>query len=139
MAKFDYNLQNEVVMKYTSVTLSNDPYYRTRFALQNNQIFMQCGYCSRNKSRWIILTDFQGDVILSQTFLKYKKRCELNFTANLLNLNYYVTLKPKEPNKVFDEYDYINWANDFQICFVGYEYSFVERLASNQRAFLVGN
>lgn len=139
MATFDYGLKDELVMKYTSLSLSNDPYYRTRFALQNNQLFMSCGYCSRNKSRWVIITDFQGDVLLPQTFLKYGKRCELNFMAEVLNLHYYITLKPNNKNKIFKDYDYINWANDFQICFVGYEQKLQDRLQLNKRVFLVGN
>lgn len=139
MAGFDYDLESDIVMKYTTLSLSNDPYYRTRFGLQGNQLFMSSGYSKRNGLRWIILTDFQGDVVLPQTFLKYKKRCELNFTSNLLDLNYYVTLKPKNGDSNYSNYDYLNWADDFDICFVGYEYSLVERMKKNKRKVLVGN
>lgn len=140
MAVFDYELKNDLITKYVSVTLSNSYNYTTKYNLQGVQVTMRCGYNTRNKSRWIILMDKNGDLLLSQTFIKYGKRCELNFNSNEKNLNYYVTLKVKDVNKKFaDDYDYLGWAKDFDLCFVGYEYSIEERLESNIRNNLVGN
>lgn len=140
MTSNDDDLIEDLVMNYVSVTLSNAFNYSTKFNFQSTQISMVCGYNPRNKSRWIALTDLKGNILLSQTFLKVGKRCELNFTANQYDLNYYVTLKPKIPSKAFPpDYDYSNWANDFDLCFVGYAYSLVERMEINGRKLLVGN
>lgn len=140
MTEFDFNVKDDLVTKYVSVSLHDTPHYRTKFNLASVQVIMLCGYNTRNKMRWIILTDAEGDPLLTQTFIKYGKRCELNFVANQHDLNYYVTLKAKDKTKKFTEgYDYLNWSKDFDICFVGYEYSLVERLDSNLRKVLVGN
>ena len=84
--------------------------------------------------------DRDGDVVLPQTFLKFKKRCELNFNAELNNLDYYVTLKPKDHTKNFPEgYDYADWGDDFDMCFVGFSYQLRERLDNNLRKIKLGN
>lgn len=125
--------------RYFSLTLSNKIKYVTSFNFQSLQITMTCGYNMRNKMRWIVLTDRGGEVLLSQTFLKFNKRCELNFNAEVYDLSYYVTLMPKDPSKTFKDFDYINWSDHFDICFVGYENSFNDRLERNNRKRLVGN
>lgn len=138
--EFDEDLYDDLVMRYVSVTLSDRPYYTTTFNLQNVQLKLNCGYNTRNKMRWVTITDRNGFIILSQTFLKYGKRCELNFLSNEYDLSYYLTLKPKNVTIKYDEtYDYLNWAADFDMCFVGYSYSLVERLDRNGRIVLVGN
>lgn len=140
MTGFDFNLKNDLSLKYITVSLSNSLFYNTKFSLEGTQISMQCGYNPRNKLRWVILTDSDGDVLLTQTFLKYKKRCELNFYSNLNNLNYYLTLKPKIGTDVYtDDYDYSSWANDFEMCFVGYSQDLEDRLQNNLRFIRVGN
>ena len=84
--------------------------------------------------------DRDGDVVLPQTFLKFKKRCELNFNAELNNLDYYVTLKPKDHTKNFPEdHDYADWGDDFDMCFVGFSYQLRERLDNNLRKIKLGN
>ena len=101
---------------------------------------MRCGYNTRNKQRWITLTDRSGNVLLSQTFLQHKKECELNFNSNEYNLDYFVTLVLKDESKVIpDNYDYINWANDFNLYFIGHEHDISERIKSNLTIVLVGN
>jgi hypothetical protein len=103
-------------------------------------MILRYGYNTRNKKRWIIITNNSGEPLLSQTFLKYGKRCELNSLAKQYDLDYYVTLKNKDVSKVYPkDYDYLNWAKDFDICFVGYEESLSERLRINERKFFVGN
>jgi len=140
MQGFDYELQKDLTTKYVSVSLHDTPHYRTKFNLNSVQVNMLCGYNTRNKMRWITLTDANEKPLLSQTFIKYGKRCELNFLANEHDLEYYVTLKTKDTTKKFpDDYDYLNWSKDFEIYFVGYEYSMVGRLESNLRKILVGN
>lgn len=141
MAKtFDDELINDYQLRYIKVSLSNELQYTTTFSIQNVQIFMRCGYNTRNKQRWVVLSDKDGNVLLSQTFLKYKKECELNFNSNEYNLSYFITLAPKNSTKTFDDdYDYTNWANDFNLYFIGYEHEIDERLKSNLIITLVGN
>lgn len=134
------SLVDEILVKYTSVKTLDYPDYQSKLNLQSTQVFLRCGYNTRNKMRWVILTDSNGMVLLPQTFLKFKKRCELNFLSNQYNLNYYLTLKPKDATKRFpDDYDYLDWSKDFDMCFVGYEQSLVDKLDKNLRFVFVGN
>lgn len=134
------SLVDDILVKYVSVKTVDSTDYQSKFNIQSTQVFMRCGYNTRNKMRWVILTDSNGMVLLPQTFIKFKKRCELNFLSNQYNLSYYLTLKPKDNTKVFsDAYDYLNWSKDFEMCFVGYEQTLVEKLDKNLRAVLVGN
>ena len=140
MVSKNQSVTNELLVKYTSVKTLDYPDYQSKFNLQSTQIFLRCGYNTRNKMRWVILTDSNGMVLLPQTFLKFKKRCELNFLSNQYNLNYYLTLKPKDATKKFpDDYDYLDWSKDFDMCFVGYEQSLVDKLDKNLRFVFVGN
>lgn len=120
--KYEPNYFNK---KFFKASLSNIPNYNTKISIQNTQINVSCGYNTRNKLRWIILFDSYGNVLLPQTFLKLGKRCELNYNANQNNLNYYVTLKPKNSSlkKTSPDasYDYLNWSNDFELFFSGRE------------------
>ena len=137
---FDYELSDDYHISYTKVSLSNELNYTTNFNIQNVSIFMRCGYNTRNKQRWIALTDRSGNVLLSQTFLQHKKECELNFNSNEYNLDYFVTLVLKDESKVIpNNYDYINWANDFNLYFIGHELDISERIKSNLTIVLVGN
>lgn len=140
MATQNNSLVDDILVKYISVKTVDSTDYQSKFNLQSTQVFMRCGYNTRNKMRWVILMDSNGMVLLPQTFIKFKKRCELNFLSNQYNLSYYLTLKPKDNTKVFsDTYDYLNWSKDFEMCFVGYEQTLVEKLDKNLRAVLVGN
>lgn len=140
MSVFDYDLLDDLIVKYVTCSLSNKVNYFTKFNLESTRIEMTCGYNSRSKSRWVILKNSIGEIILPQTELKYDRRVELNFYAEQSDLDFYLTLKPKNIAKIPDDnYDYINWANDFDMCFVGYEYSITERLERNIRINLVGN
>lgn len=140
MNGFDYDLKNELQYKYVDVELHNNLRYKTEFNLQNIRVVMECGYSERNLCRWIILTTTSGITLLPQTYLKFNRRCELNFEANMNNLNYYVTLRLKDGSKIIDEdYNYLNWSKDFNLCLVGCEYELIERLDHNHRILLVGN
>ena len=87
-----------------------------------------------------MITDLEDRPILTQTFISVGKRCELNFQAQRHNLNFYVTLKPKTPSKAFpDDYDYLNWADDFDLFFVGRTQKVVEEMRLNGRRLYVGN
>ena len=121
-------------------SLSNRLNYTTQFTVQSTYVGMVCNYNTRNGNRYITLINKYGDVILSQTAVKFKRRCELNINAERMNLSYYVTLKPKDQTKIFDDsYDYINWANHFDLCFVGQENELEVELEVRGREVRVGN
>ena len=139
MRKFDYNLVDELITKYIYVSVNNESYYTSTVVVGSVQMKLTCAYNSLNKQRWISLTDSYGNVLLPQTFLKYGRRCELNFNAELSDLSYYVTLSPKDITKVryfTDDYDYLDWSKDFRLCFVGMSQSLIERLNDNGFIFL---
>ena len=134
MRKFDYNLIDELITKYIHVSVNNETYYTSKTVVGSVQMKLTCAYNSLNKQRWISLTDTYGNVLLPQTFLKYGRRCELNFNAEMSDLSYYVTLSPKDTTKVryfTDDYDYLDWSRDFRLCFVGMSQSLIERLDDN--------
>lgn len=140
MVDIDYKLLSDSIVTATTVSLSNEPDYQTKFNLDSVQIYMTCSYNTRNKLRSIILLDRFGTVLLRQTYLKYKKRVELNFYAEQNNLNYFVTLKPK-PNVtvVSNNHDYLNWREDFDLCFIGKSQDVVDRANLSYRQILTGN
>ena len=139
MRKFDYNLIDELITKYIYVSVNNESYYTSTIVVGSVQMKLTCAYNSLNKQRWISLTDSYGNVLLPQTFLKYGRRCELNFNAEMNDLSCYVTLSPKDITKVrhfTDDYDYLDWSKDFRLCFVGMSQSLIERLNDNGFIFL---
>lgn len=127
-------------LRYTNVSLSDRGKYITTFFVEGLRITMRCGYNTRNKLRWIILLDDDGNTLLPQTFVKYGKRCELGFLANQHGLHYYVTLKPRDPYKKYPEgLDYLFWESRFLLCFVGYSQELEEESQVLIRKHLVGN
>ena len=139
MRKFDYNLIDELITKYIYVSVNNDSYYTSTIVVGSVQMKLTCAYNSLSKQRWISLADSYGNVLLPQTFLKYGRRCEMNFNAEMSDLSYYVTLSPKDITNVrhfTDDYDYLDWSNDFRLCFVGMSQSLIERLNDNGFIFL---
>lgn len=139
MRKFDYDLIDELITKYIYVSVNNESYYTSTIVVGSVQMKLTCAYNSLNKQRWVSLTDSYGNVLLPQTFLKYGRRCELNFNAEMSDLSYYVTLSPKDITKVryfTDDYDYLDWSRDFRLCFVGMSQSLIERLNDNGFIFL---
>ena len=139
MRKFDYNLIDELITKYIYVSVNNESYYTSTIVVGSVQMKLTCAYNSLNKQRWISLADSYGNVLLPQTFLKYGRRCELNFNAEMSDLSYYVTLSPKDITKVrhfTGDYDYLDWSKDFRLCFVGMSQSLIERLNDNGFIFL---
>ena len=137
---YDYDLEDDAKLFSWVVSLSNEPSYRTTVTVQGVMLYILVGYNTRNKSRWIIITDKSGNIILRQTFLKHRKICELEPISHRYNLKHYVTLRLIDNNKtVSSEHDYLNWGDNFNLCFVGYEYELEERLQKNIRINLVGN
>ena len=57
MRKFDYNLIDEIVTKYTYVSLNDNDYYMSNIIVGSVQMKLTCAYNSLNKQRWISLTD----------------------------------------------------------------------------------
>lgn len=89
--------------------------------------------------RWIMITDQNNNPVLSQTFLKHKKICELNFNANRKGLSFTVTLKPKSKGTSFpDNYDYLNWSKDFDLYFLGRLQTTEDKFHINRRKVYVG-
>lgn len=137
---FDDSLIDDYTINYTKVSVSDVFNYKTRIRLENNILVLDIKYNLRNKRRSISISSVDGDVLLPHTFLDYGRRCELNFNATQIDLDYYVTLSPKSKSFVYNKvYDFSNWSTDFDLCFVGASYELRERLDKNIRIRLVGN
>ena len=137
---FDDSLIDDYVTNYTKISLSDNFNYRTRIRLENTLLVLDIKYNLRNKRRSLSISTVDGDVLLPYTFLDYGRRCELNFNATQIDLNYYVTLLPKSKSFVYDKsYDFLNWSDIFDLCFVGNSFDLKERLDKNIRIKLVGN
>lgn len=125
---------------FVTLAVSDKPHYFTSTMLLNVPVKITCGYNTRNKMRWVIVTDINNTPVLPQTFLKQGKVCQFNFHANRLGLSYSITIKPKDKNfKISDEYDYLNWSNDFEMLFVGRSQSKENARDKNWRNVRVGN
>ena len=137
---FDDSLVDDYTINYTKVSVSDVFNYKTRIRLENNILVLDIKYNLRNKRRSLSISSVDGDVLLPHTFLDYGRRCELNFNATQIDLDYYVTLSPKSKSFVYNKvYDFSNWSTDFDLCFVGASYELRERLDKNIRIRLVGN
>ena len=137
---FDDFLIDDYTINYTKVTVSNVFNYKTRIRLENNLLVLDVKYNLRNKRRSLSISSIDGDVLLPYTFLDYGRRCELNFNATQIDLYYYVTLLPKSKSFVYDKsYNFLNWSDSFDLCFVGNSFDLKERLDKNIRIRLVGN
>lgn len=137
---FDDSLIDDYTINYTKVSVSDVFNYKTRIRLENNILVLDIKYNLRNKRRSLSVSSVDGDVLLPHTFLDYGRRCELNFNATQIDLDYYVTLSPKSKSFVYNKvYDFSNWSTDFDLCFVGASYELRERLNKNIRVAFVGN
>ena len=140
--KYDYDLADKLVTKYTTISLNDIINYTTTSVVGGAQIKLKFGYNSLNKKRWVVITDSGGNILLPQTFLAYGRRCELNFNAEISNLHYYATLrlidKSKEAVVTNADYDYQYWSKDLVLCFVGFEQDLWEKIDDNYRLYLVG-
>ena len=137
---FDDSLVDDYTINYTKVSVSDVFNYKTRIRLENNILVLDIKYNLRNKRRSLSISSVDGDVLLPHTFLDYGRRCELNFNATQIDLDYYVTLSPKSKSFVYNKvYDFSNWSTDFDLCFVGASYELRERLDKNIRIAFVGN
>ena len=137
---FDDSLIDDYVTNYTKATVSDVFNYKTRIRLENNILLLDIKYNLRNKRRSLSISSVDGEVLLPYTFLDYGRRCELNFNATQIDLDYYVTLSPKSKSFVYNKgYDFSNWSTDFDLCFVGASYELRERLNKNIRIAFVGN
>lgn len=137
---FDDFLIDDYTINYTKVSVSDVFNYKTRVRLENNILVLDIKYNLRNKRRSLSISSVDGEVLLPYTFLDYGRRCELNFNATQIDLDYYVTLSPKSKSFVYNKsYDFSNWSTDFDLCFVGASYELRERLDKNIRIGFVGN
>ena len=137
---FDDSLIDDYITNYVKVTLSDVFNYKTRIRLENNLLVLDVKYNLRNKRRSLSISSVDGEVLLPYTFLDYGRRCELNFNATQIDLNYYVTLSPKSKSFVYDKsYNFLNWSDSFDLCFVGNSFELRERLDKNIRIGFVGN
>ena len=137
---FDDSLIDDYVINYTKATISDVFNYKTRIRLENNILVLDIKYNIRNKRRSLSISSLDGEILLPYTFLDYGRRCELNFNATQIDLDYYVTLSPKSKSFVYNKsYDFSNWSTDFDLCFVGASYELRERLNKNIRIVFVGN
>ena len=125
---------------FITMSVSDKPNYTSQISILGRQFTLTCGYNTRNKLRWISVEDTNGQPVLSQTFLKNGKLCQLNFLANRYGLSFSVTLKPKSSTTtIADDYDYLEWSNDFDLYFVGRLQSTEEDMRVNLRKVYVGN
>ena len=137
---FDDSLIDDYVTNYTKVSLSDNFNYRTRIRLENTLFVLDVKYNLRNKKRSLSVSSVDGEILLQYTFLDYGRRCELNFNATQIDLNYYVTLSPKSKSFTYNKsYDFSTWSDTFDLCFIGSSFELKERLDKNIRIRLVGN
>ena len=125
---------------FITMSVSNKPNYTSQISILGRQFTLICGYNTRNKLRWVAVEDTNGQPVLSQTFLKNGKLCQLNFLANRYGLSFSVTLKPKSSiTTIAYDYDYLEWSNDFDLYFIGRLQSTEEDMRVNLRKVYVGN
>ena len=74
MSKYDYDLADKLVTKYTTISLNDIINYTTTSVVGGAQIKLTFGYNSFNKKRWMVITDSGGNILLPQTFLAYGRR-----------------------------------------------------------------
>lgn len=140
MAGFDPTVKDDAITLFHNVTLSNNLNYTTRFSIDSLLLIMTVGHTDRNSKRWITLETLDGDIVLSQTYVAWNRRCELTNLSQILGINYYLTLESKTKGLHYpNNHDYINWSNDFTLCFVGFSQELRDRLDSNFVAVAVGN
>ena len=66
--------------------------------------------------------------------------CQFNPLANRYGLSFSVTLKQKDSTVVIpDDYDYLEWSDDFSLYFVGRKQSTEDAYDLNIRKVYVGN
>lgn len=124
---------------FITIPVSDKPHYTSNINILGQPLKLICGYNSRNKSRWLVVTDLNNRPLLTQTFLRQNKISVFNFTANRLGLSYTVTLRPKSKDVVIpDSYDYLNWSNDFDLYFLGRLQSTEDKFEVNRRLVYVG-
>ena len=133
------NLLSTLTFIEYNVSLSNNPQYTTSCVVNDVRLELFFGYNPRTKERCVIIEDLSANVYLTQTLLKVGRRCELNTLAQINNLDYYVTLKPRKVSVDYSEYDYLNWSEDFTLCFMGQSQVQKELLETNYRKVVVGN
>lgn len=124
---------------FITISVSDKPNYTSNINILGQPLKLICGYNTRNKSRWLVITDQNNRPLLSQTFLKQNKISDFNFIANRLGLSFTVTLKPKSKESTIpDDYDYLNWSKDFDLYFLGRLQSTEDKFLVNRRIVYVG-
>lgn len=124
---------------FITISVSDKPNYTSNINILGQPLKLICGYSTRNKSRWLVITDQNNRPLLTQTFLKQNKISDFNFIANRLGLSFTVTLKPKSKESTIpDDYDYLNWSKDFDLYFLGRLQSTEDKFLVNRRIVYVG-
>lgn len=126
---FDQNILRIVPLNLNS--------YTTTFNLDFLSVVMDVGYNERLDKRWISLTTTNGTVLLERTFLDVERRVDLNINAQLLGLNYYVTLELND--NYITEVDFYNWKSQMFISFVGNRIEVKDTIYKTYREQAVGN
>lgn len=124
---------------FITITVSDKPHYTSNINILGQPLKLICGYNSRSKSRWLVITDLNNRPLLTQTFLRQNKISDFNFTANRLGISFTVALKPKSKEiAISDDYDYLNWSRDFDLYFLGRLQSTEDKFELNRRLVYVG-
>lgn len=131
-----------IVDKDTFITfsVSDKPNYTSRISILSVPLTISCEYNTRNGLRSLIIVDQNGNPLLPQTYLKKDKMCQFNSLANRYGLSFSVTLKQKDSTAIIpDDYDYLEWSDDFSLYFVGRKQSTEDAYDLNIRKVYVGN
>lgn len=121
------------------VSLHNDIRYQTRINLDSSNLVLYFGYNVRSKSRWVCVTSSDGAVLLKRSIIVFGR--DLDLDCNSYNKNLYYKLRLEKKSNVpteATEFDYLNWANSFNLTFVGSSYNMQRRIKQSTASFLAG-
>lgn len=138
MSYIFYGFFGEYGFNHTTFSVHNDLRYNTRVTLGTTDIIITVGYNNRTKLRWVDVETSSGDILLKKTSLKFGRKCELLPVSKSYDLDYFLTLKKKRNNVDHDGYNYLNWSNDFELCFVGKPNSSNRKMKENYLNVKVG-
>ncbi len=104
-------------MQIIYTELKNTLEYTCDVNVFNVSMIMRVSYNSRSKKRLISLTSLDGSILyLKPTYITYGSRIFPNFNAIIEGLSFYITLD----RLTLTGDNYLNWANQFRLCFVEY-------------------
>lgn len=121
------------------VSLHNDIRYQTRINLDSSNLVLYFGYNVRSKSRWVCVTSSDGTVLLKRSTIVFGRDLDLDCNAYNKDLYYKIRLEKKSSvSTEATEFDYLNWANSFNLTFVGSSYNMQRRIKQSTASFLAG-